>query len=965
VSDTPHQRRSAWPLIVGFAVLAVLIAAAGYWAWLQQSRSMQRQAERSLVAVGELKAGQITSWRGERQADAEMIHGDPLLSTAVEDMLAGRDAGGATTSVQTYLDNYQRNYGYKDVVLTSPKGAVLLRSPSTASDTLSGTTKALVAKAAATGRVESSDLYQDAEGNALLDLVAPVSVADGGVIATVILRSDLDSVLYPLIQRWPLPSKSGETLLVERRGDRVVYLNELRHRKNTAFKLTAPLNMPDRPASMAVRGRRGVYQGVDYRGVPVLSAIQPVPGTPWFIVAKEDTGEVLGAIRTRGWLTAGFTLLLVLLAGAGTLFVWRSRESQVSAEIRESEQKYRMLIENLSAGVVVHAPDTRILLSNLRAGELLGLSADQMQGKTAMDSHWRFLSDDAQPLPLERYPVNQILASGEALTEFVIGVCRSEHAAPTWLLCNGYPERDEHGELVQIVITFVDITERKQAEEALQESQDLLTQAEKLGRVGGWEFDIETQTQTWTETVYDIHELDITSQPTVGQGENYYTPASRPIIERAVQRAIEQGEPFDVELEIITAKGNLRSVHSVGQADLARRKVSGFIQDVTERKRAEEALRAASLHSRNLIETSLDPLVTISAAGKITDVNTATEKVTGKSRETLIDSDFANYFTDPEMARAGYQKAFSAGQVIDYPLAIRHSSGAITEVLYNASVYRDEHGEVLGVFAAARDVTERKQAEDEIRRLNAELEQRVLDRTAQLNATNKELEAFAYSVSHDLRAPLRHISGFSELLAARSAAVLDDRGRHYLETITTSVREMGMLIDDLLQFSRTGRTELQIAEVDMEAALREALEPLRRETEGREIEWSIGALPRVVGDHALLRQVWANLLSNALKYSRGRTPARIEVGARDGDGASEDVFWVRDNGVGFDMQYAHKLFGVFQRLHSSAEFEGTGIGLANVQRIIDRLAGRVWAEAELDQGATFYFSLPRRKETPS
>jgi signal transduction histidine kinase len=245
--------------------------------------------------------------------------------------------------------------------------------------------------------------------------------------------------------------------------------------------------------------------------------------------------------------------------------------------------------------------------------------------------------------------------------------------------------------------------------------------------------------------------------------------------------------------------------------------------------------------------------------------------------------------------------------------------------------------------------------------LSAELEQRVLERTARLDVANKELEAFAYSVSHDLRAPLRHISGFSALLAERTGEQLDDQGRHYLEVISRSVHEMGVLIDDLLQFSRTGRVELKIEPVVMDAVLAEALAPLRRETEGRDIEWTIEPLPDVVADRALLRQVWVNLLGNAVKYTRGRTPARIEVGYDEIDG--EVVFSVRDNGVGFDMQYAHKLFGVFQRLHNASEFEGTGIGLANVHRIVSRLGGRVWAEGELDKGATFSFSL--RKWRPS
>jgi light-regulated signal transduction histidine kinase (bacteriophytochrome) len=298
-------------------------------------------------------------------------------------------------------------------------------------------------------------------------------------------------------------------------------------------------------------------------------------------------------------------------------------------------------------------------------------------------------------------------------------------------------------------------------------------------------------------------------------------------------------------------------------------------------------------------------------------------------------------------------------------------SGERFPVAVSPAVVRDSEGRVELMFATMKDITERKRAQEEVRRLNAELEQRVLDRTAQLDAANKELEAFTYSVSHDLRAPLRHISGFSSMLSERAGESLDEKSHHYVDTIATSVAEMGVLIDDLLQFSRSGRAELQLTGVDMEQALSEALEPLRRETADRDIEWSVGPLPRVVGDHALLRQVWTNLLGNAVKFSRGRPTARIEIGAMDGDGESaqgapaEDVFYVRDNGVGFDMQYSDKLFGVFQRLHSTAEFEGTGIGLANVQRIIHRLGGRVWAEAELENGATFYFALPRRRESLS
>jgi PAS domain S-box-containing protein len=287
--------------------------------------------------------------------------------------------------------------------------------------------------------------------------------------------------------------------------------------------------------------------------------------------------------------------------------------------------------------------------------------------------------------------------------------------------------------------------------------------------------------------------------------------------------------------------------------------------------------------------------------------------------------------------------------------------GGEVDVEVTAAPFHDRDADAIHVVLS--DITERKRAERALAEINDELEQRVLDRTAQLDTANRELEAFAYSVSHDLRAPLRHLSGFSELLADRAGDALDEKSRHYLDTILRSAREMGVLIDDLLQFSRTGRVEVRLEDVDMEEALGLALETLRHETDARAIEWRIAPLPHVTGDRALLRQVWANLLGNAVKYTRTREPAVIEVGVLDGAAAERpgDVFFVRDNGVGFDMQYAHKLFGVFQRLHSSGEFEGTGIGLANVQRIVTRLGGRVWAEGATGEGATFFFSLPHRK----
>ncbi len=665
----------------------------------------------------------------------------------------------------------------------------------------------------------------------------------------------------------------------------------------------------------------------------------------------------------------------------------------------------------------------------------------------------------------------------------------------------------------------------------------------------------------------------------------------------------------------IIARGDLeyrvpvRGRDEIASLSLSFNEMAGRLKDanaslragIEEKEKAREALRIAGLYTRSLIEVSLDPLVTISAEGKVMDVNKAAEDVTGVSREKLIGSDFSDYFTEPGKAREGYSKVFSQGFVKDYPLAIRHASGEITEVLYNAATFKDDKGEVQGVFAAARDVTalraaqkalqrsydeledrveertaelkeseerlthaleagelgiwgldtrtgkawrslrhdqifgyktllpewsyqmflehvltsdrkevdekfgqaistgtewnfecrirttdgvvrwiwaqgmprrnemgevvsmvglvrditERKQAEAEMERLAtfprlnpnpivetdmagniqfvnpaAEMlfpgirksglahpwladwealvsacresetecsvrevtvsgrwylqsinyvrqaeririyglditerraaEMELKERTVQLEAANKELEGFSYSVSHDLRAPLRAIDGFSLRLIRDFEDKLEEEGVRKLHAISRNAQQMGQLIDDLLSFSRLSRKEMHMSRVNMEAVARDVWGEIKELNPNRELDFTIVNMIPVFADASLIRQVVVNLLSNAVKFTRDRKPAVIQIGSRNE--GSEITYYVKDNGAGFDMRYSDKLFGVFERLHRPDEFEGTGVGLAIVQRIIHRHGGRVWAEGKVDGGATFYFTIAGKEK---
>jgi PAS domain S-box-containing protein len=421
------------------------------------------------------------------------------------------------------------------------------------------------------------------------------------------------------------------------------------------------------------------------------------------------------------------------------------------------------------------------------------------------------------------------------------------------------------------------------------------------------------------------------------------------VVRRRAEAGLRQSRD-ELEIKVVERTAELRKTNEHLQ------------QEVAERRRAEEILRERA----SLLDLTHDTVFVRDMNNVITYWNRGAQELYGWSSQEAVGQ------VSHELARTNFSepldeinsKLLGTGRW-EGELIHTTRDGARVVVASRWSLQRDERGNPAAILETNNNITERKRAEEALRRSRDELEVKVKERTAELGkmnvdlqSVNQELEAFAYSVSHDLRAPVRHIAGFTELLQKHADRVLDDKSRHQISMILDAASRMGSLVDDLLAFSRIGRAETQKTTINLEQLVKAVIGEIAPDTQARKIIWRIGALPICYGDPSLLRLVFSNLVSNAVKFTRTRPEAEIEIGWLNHT-PEELVVFIKDNGVGFDMKYKDKLFGVFQRLHSQEAFEGTGIGLATVQRIVDRHGGRVWAEALVNNGATFYVGLPK------
>lgn len=639
------------------------------------------------------------------------------------------------------------------------------------------------------------------------------------------------------------------------------------------------------------------------------------------------------------------------------------REHEVEA-LRASEELFRSAFEDTNVAMIVTGIDNRFVRVNAAFGRLFGYSPAELLEMS--------MGDFTHPDHLaESYAQREALLAGEIRFFQIEKRYLHKDGRVFWGLTNVSLVRDALGQPLQYLGQVQEITERRHAEEALRESQlrsrlivetanDPFIAVAVDGTITEWNAQA-AATFGWTQEEILGRSLQETVIPpqfreSYTRGlQQFLATGQVPILNKRIEiEALHRdGRQFPVELTVWPIR--IGGTYTFG----------AFLRDITERRHAEERFRASVEEAQRQSDESFQLLVDsaqdyaifmLDPEGRIATWNEGAKRIKGYQAEEILGRHFSCFYPAADIAANKPEQELAAarqlGQVEDEGWRLRRDGSCYWANVAITALW-DRAGQLRGYAKVTRDFTRRKEFETRITQLNTELAARV----SELRDVNRELESFCYSVSHDLRAPLRAIDGFSRIVLNDFESLLPAEAAGYLRDVRANTQQMGRLIDDLLAFSRLIHQPLKKQPCRPADLVQECLRELQPQQEGRRVEIRMPDLPECQADPALLKQVWINLLSNALNYTGKREVALVEIGWRATDRPGEIAYFVKDNGVGFDMQYSDKLFGVFQRLHRAEDYAGTGVGLAIVQRIVHRHGGRIWAEAQPDQGATFYFTL--------
>ena len=943
-----------------FLLISILIILAGL-AYLKQSSADNKDtAYKELQTIGDLKADQINQWYQTRLDNAEGLKENEFAQSRAIKILSGKSDNAQIKLNLEWMQTRQSMDKFARFALYDTNGREILVYP-LMTTAITKTNDTNYSKAIMQNRIVVTDLYLDKQYNSkhdeqvVMNIWIPVSINNETAEGVWLVQYNPADFLYPLIQAWPTLTKTGETLLVRREGNDVVYLNTLRFRNNTALKLRYDIvKHAHIPAVMAVMGKTGIEKGVDYRGKPVLAALRSVKGMPWFIVAKVDKSEIFAPLRSKNWMIFGFMALLITVIALAINFLkktrdnqWLQREYALIKERKLYAERIALLTKYANDIILMLDKDQNIVEANEKAIQTYGYTAVELKKMNYNDL---------------RNPVDRNLASDLDWNSIAKEGIRTETAHLTKdgrqiLVESSIHSLQIEGEILQQAI-IRDITERKQAEAEREESNKRLQNLIDKVPFGAHTYQVNENNELILTGVNKSSDkiLGFEYAPYIGMTiEKAFPMHANTDVPKEYRKVALTGVPYEA-IDLSYQDDRVVGAFDVRVIQTDVRQATAFFLDVTEQKQFEDKLKESKDWLKSIIDKSPFGALTYTIADNgdlvFVDFNYSAGKILGLDLKTFIGSKYEDVFPaiDEIDYPAIYRKVALTGESYELPKNDYQDHRVKGE--YDVWALQTGFKRVTVFFI---DVSERVKAEAEINKLNESLEERVLERTAQLNASVKELEAFSYSVSHDLRTPLRGIDGWSLVLQEDYKDIIDEKGKQILELIRSEAQHMGYVIEALINLSKMNRGDMELQKTDLSKLAQDAINRLTEHEPTRKIEVRIQ--PDLIDycDSRLMDIALTNIFSNAIKYSRTRPLTQIEFGTTNQDGKT--VYFIKDNGVGFEMQYVNKLFKAFQRLHKSKDYPGIGIGLATVKRIITRHGGTVWAEAEPDKYAVFYFTL--------
>jgi PAS domain S-box-containing protein len=713
-------------IIILLVILSLVIATAGYFFYRYEEKAIRQEEYHKLKAIADLKEGQINEWVKDRKADAITGSKSPSFIKEVNQWLKDTANVQLKEDIKERLCLIQKEHEYENIFLIAPEGHNLI-SAITESDEFDYLTKQKITEACQKGEITFTDFYFCKKHNKIhYDMIAPIILGENNTIAVLLFRRDPNMFLYPLIKNWPTPSQSSETAILRVENDSVVFLNELRHRKNTALKLKLPLTRTNIPAVQAALGRTGITEGIDYRGVKVLADIRVIPVTNWIMLSKIDKSEVFASLYLSAGIISGFSILIIIFCSVGIAFIYKSRQNNIIQELYNKEkelwlkeERFKVTIDSLGDGVITTDINGNILYLNIRAEELTGWNNREARGRALSDVY--YVRNEETGL-IESNILEKVIRHGivKELANHTILISRSgQEIAVT---DTGAPIFDIDGSAIGVVITFQDETEKRKQQRLIKESEARLNEAQKIAKLGNWELDIQTNIPVWSLETYRIHELDPSVQPDVEGAINFYAPEVRPIITEALNCCIEDGKPWDLELPFITAKGKNIWVRAIGDAEFHDGKcmrLFGTLQDITERKKAEINLQVEHDKAVQYFETASVIMLILDNEGNVSKINIKGCEVLGYSKEEIIGKNwFDNFLPKNNIEEIkNIFKKLSSGEnepLEFYENPVLNVKAEERIIAWHSALLKDANGEIIGVLSSGEDITVRKQAEDKL-----------------------------------------------------------------------------------------------------------------------------------------------------------------------------------------------------------------------------------------------------------